>query len=58
MVNGASILGENNKGLDQDVGMREMHISGGEKQRIALARTVIKNPNIYLLDEISSALDP
>jgi ABC-type transport system involved in Fe-S cluster assembly fused permease/ATPase subunit len=58
MVNGASILGGNNKGLDQDVGMRGMHISGGEKQRIALPRTVIKNPDIYLLDEISSALYP
>jgi ATP-binding cassette subfamily B protein len=39
------------------VGERGLKLSGGEKQRVAIARTVIKNPPILLLDEATSALD-
>ena len=39
------------------VGERGLKLSGGEKQRIAIARTILKNPQIILLDEASSSLD-
>lgn len=44
-------------GYDTQVGERGLKISGGEKQRLAIARTVLKNPAIMCLDEITSSLD-
>ncbi|THC92610.1 hypothetical protein EYZ11_007912 [Aspergillus tanneri] len=44
-------------GYNTKVGERGLRLSGGEKQRVAIARTIIKNPRIILLDEATAALD-
>ncbi|MBT5860421.1 MAG: ABC transporter ATP-binding protein/permease, partial [Alphaproteobacteria bacterium] len=44
-------------GYDTKVGERGLKLSGGEKQRVAIARTMLKNPKILLFDEATSALD-
>lgn len=44
-------------GYNTKVGERGLRLSGGEKQRVAIARTIIKNPRIIMLDEATAALD-
>ena len=45
------------QGWDTQVGERGLKLSGGEKQRVAIARTILKNPPLLIFDEATSALD-
>jgi ABC-type multidrug transport system fused ATPase/permease subunit len=58
VAQGAAFVEKLPQGLDTHVGERGASLSGGQRQRIALARAVIRQPQLLILDDATSAVDP